>query len=129
MKTHAEHFWQQPHIEDPSHETPTKLYGPIALSSTTDSPSEPLETSASNPLISKLNEVGSWIIKVSNPPLIGGISSIFFGIIPFLHHQFFDSSGVMSPIANSIDSIGNLYTALQMLVRKFIHSLGLPFSI
>ncbi|WVF68279.1 hypothetical protein IAT40_003044 [Kwoniella sp. CBS 6097] len=50
-----------------------------------------------------------------NPPMYGGLAAIIFGVIPFTHRWLFEK-GWLSPFSESIDKIGKLYAALQMLV-------------
>ncbi|OCF41258.1 endoplasmic reticulum protein [Kwoniella heveanensis CBS 569] len=78
------------------------------------------------PLLDQVKTGGkrSWralkIVKKSvagfmNPPMYGGLAAITFGVIPFTHRWLFEK-GFLSPVSESIDKIGKLYAALQMLV-------------
>ncbi|OCF71832.1 hypothetical protein I204_07895 [Kwoniella mangroviensis CBS 8886] len=51
-----------------------------------------------------------------NPPMYGGLAAIVAGLIPFLHNWLFKKGAWLSPLSDSIDKIGKLYAALQMLV-------------
>nr|XP_018263817.1 uncharacterized protein I303_03690 [Kwoniella dejecticola CBS 10117]OBR85975.1 hypothetical protein I303_03690 [Kwoniella dejecticola CBS 10117] len=79
------------------------------------------------PLLDQARERGKkgWKILVilknslagfMNPPMYGGLAAILAGVIPFLHSWLFDKGAWLSPFAESIEKIGKLYAALQMLV-------------
>lgn len=51
-----------------------------------------------------------------NPPMWGGLAAVVAGLIPFLRHALFDTTGWLSPLAQSIEKLGKLYTVLQMFV-------------
>lgn len=88
MITHERNFW---------HEVAHTNYGAISL--TIDNPD--LEDNLNKSIQSKLTiyskKIKTFLIQFSNPPLVGGVSAVFFGIIPFLHHQFFDPAGLLTP--------------------------------
>ncbi|KAM0751651.1 hypothetical protein T439DRAFT_324841 [Meredithblackwellia eburnea MCA 4105] len=112
MQTHKEEFWAHPHLDDPHEEAPPKLFSQIRLP-VQDEPAEPTwKDKAKQGLYHALD----WVWVALNPPLIGGVLAVTFGIIPFFHHHLFDPSGWLTPIASSVASLGNLYTALQMAV-------------
>ncbi|KAI5478185.1 hypothetical protein MNV49_005352 [Pseudohyphozyma bogoriensis] len=113
MKTHKEIAFLHPHHDDPHHEPPPKL-GTIALP--TDSDDAQLVQGPESKFAGAVAKVKKWAAIALNPPLIGGFAAIFFGLIPWFHHQLFDNDGVLTPIADSVASVGNLYTALQMFV-------------
>ncbi|CAK5284263.1 unnamed protein product [Mycena citricolor] len=54
-------------------------------------------------------------LSVLNPPLLGGISAVFFGLIPWFNTALF-GSGILSPLSESINAVGKLFSALQMLI-------------
>ncbi|KAL7006329.1 hypothetical protein EMMF5_004215 [Cystobasidiomycetes sp. EMM_F5] len=52
-----------------------------------------------------------------NPPLIAGLLAIFFGVIPGTHKLLFEESGALnSSLTQSIKTVGDLYTGLQIFV-------------
>ncbi|KAM0786202.1 hypothetical protein ACM66B_007006 [Microbotryomycetes sp. NB124-2] len=57
-----------------------------------------------------------WIKDALNPPLIGGLLGITIGIVPWTHSAFFNQSSVLNTFTKSIETVGGLYTALQMFV-------------
>nr|GAT60367.1 dual specificity kinase 1 [Mycena chlorophos] len=59
--------------------------------------------------------LGIKAVRALNPPLIGGLLALVFGLVPWFHTQLF-GSGILSPVADSINTIGKLFGALQMLV-------------
>lgn len=95
MITHERHFWESPYVDDPNHDNTAK-YGTITLQ---DSESE--QTGQDTPFylraLSRLKRIGSSILGFLNPPLIGAGFAIIFGVVPFLHHQFFEPSGIFTP--------------------------------
>ncbi|KAJ7212184.1 hypothetical protein GGX14DRAFT_447827 [Mycena pura] len=69
-----------------------------------------------------LKRTKHWIVRAINPPLMGGILAMVFGLIPWFHRELF-GSGILSPISDSINNIGKLFSALQMLVvGSHLHS-------
>lgn len=58
------------------------------------------------------SKVGAYV----NPPMWGGLAAVVVGLIPFLRHALFDTTGLLSPLAQSIEKLGKLYTVLQMFV-------------
>ncbi|KAJ7147494.1 membrane transport protein-domain-containing protein [Mycena crocata] len=56
-----------------------------------------------------------WAVRAINPPLRGGILAVCFGLIPWFHRELF-GPGILSPISDSINNVGKLFSALQMLV-------------
>ncbi|KAJ7095935.1 membrane transport protein-domain-containing protein [Mycena belliarum] len=65
--------------------------------------------------LSSLNRAKEWIINAMNPPLTGGILAVAFGMIPWFHRELF-GPGVLSPLSDSLNNVGKLFSALQMLV-------------
>ncbi|KAJ9118171.1 hypothetical protein QFC22_004075 [Naganishia vaughanmartiniae] len=57
-------------------------------------------------------KIGEYV----NPPMLGGGLAIILGLIPFMRHALFDNTGLLSPLADSVDRLGSLYTVLQMFV-------------
>ncbi|KAF7314196.1 Dual specificity kinase 1 [Mycena kentingensis (nom. inval.)] len=57
----------------------------------------------------------SAIIRVLNPPLAGGLLALVFGLVPWIRTALF-GTGFLSPIADSINNVGRLFSASQMLV-------------
>ncbi|KAJ7505390.1 hypothetical protein B0H11DRAFT_1708938, partial [Mycena galericulata] len=66
-------------------------------------------------IMSGLKTVKDWIVLAANPPLVGGLLAVIFGVIPWFHTELF-GSGFLSPISNSISNVGNLFSAMQMLI-------------
>ncbi|KAJ7254388.1 hypothetical protein B0H12DRAFT_1184130 [Mycena haematopus] len=62
-----------------------------------------------------LKRAKDWIVSAMNPPLLGGILAVCFGLIPWFHTELF-GSGVLSPLYDSINNVGKLFSALQMMV-------------
>nr|XP_019013558.1 uncharacterized protein I206_01628 [Kwoniella pini CBS 10737]OCF52339.1 hypothetical protein I206_01628 [Kwoniella pini CBS 10737] len=88
---------------------------------------EPYSDDENAPLLDQAREGGKkgWkILKIvknclagfMNPPMYGGIAAILAGVIPFLHNWLFTKGAWLSPFSDSIEKIGKLYAALQMLV-------------
>ncbi|KAF7299077.1 Dual specificity kinase 1 [Mycena indigotica] len=75
---------------------------------------EPLPSSFRQRLEATPHSIKS-IVRILNPPLAGGLLALIFGLIPWFHANLF-GTGVLSPIADSINTIGKLFSALQMLV-------------
>lgn len=79
MQTHTQAFHLDPRSDDPLHGTIPK---PVV----------------SGPSIGqKLVRSVKWLGQALNPPLIGGLAAMFFGVIPFTQDQLFTSSGWLSP--------------------------------
>ncbi|WVR08009.1 hypothetical protein IAU60_005053 [Kwoniella sp. DSM 27419] len=58
-----------------------------------------------------LRIMGSTFAGFMNPPMYGGLAAVVFGVIPFTHRWLFEKG-----LSESIEKIGKLYAALQMLV-------------
>ncbi|KAF8583386.1 hypothetical protein K439DRAFT_59872 [Ramaria rubella] len=55
--------------------------------------------------------------KLLNPPLLAAVVAIFVGIIPALHQMFLNKDGAFTgSLTQSIQRLGNVYTAVQILV-------------
>ncbi|KAF8208866.1 hypothetical protein K438DRAFT_1813035 [Mycena galopus ATCC 62051] len=65
-------------------------------------------------IIASLKRAKDWIVSAMNPPLVGGILAVCFGLIPWFHTELF-GSGILSPLADSINNVGKLFSALQMM--------------
>ncbi|KAJ6619461.1 membrane transport protein-domain-containing protein [Mycena sp. CBHHK59/15] len=112
MKSHESKVFHSYH-DDTHDENVLPEIGHIALPMEEEESAEP--PSATQRLIKHLKGAKDWILRALNPPLIGGLLAIFFGLIPFFHKGLF-GSGWLSPIANSVRNVGKLFSALQMLV-------------
>ncbi|KAJ7794164.1 auxin efflux carrier [Mycena olivaceomarginata] len=66
-------------------------------------------------IIANARRIKDWIVSAMNPPLVGGILAVCFGLIPWFHTEFF-GAGVLSPISDSINNVGKLFSALQMMI-------------
>ncbi|KAF7365285.1 Dual specificity kinase 1 [Mycena venus] len=66
-------------------------------------------------IIASLKRAKDWIVSAMNPPLMGGILAVCFGIIPWFHTELF-GAGVLSPISDSINNVGKLFSAMQMMI-------------
>lgn len=93
MKTHREVFWAHPHHDDPEVE-PSVQIGQIRLPETVEEAPEPSKGAKMQRILGK---AFTFVTVALNPPLIGGILAIFFGIIPWLHRQLFTTAGWLSP--------------------------------
>ncbi|KAJ7645428.1 membrane transport protein-domain-containing protein [Mycena polygramma] len=112
MKTHESKTWFQSYHDYPSDENLLPEIGAIVL------PDEERVTEAprkTDRILIRLKRAKDWIVSAINPPLFGGIMAICFGIIPWFHRELF-GSGILSPISDSINNIGKLFSALQMLM-------------
>jgi hypothetical protein len=47
-------------------------------------------------IIANARRIKDWIVSAMNPPLVGGILAVCFGLIPWFHTEFF-GAGVLSP--------------------------------
>jgi len=115
MKAHESKVSQWFHsYHDHTHEDENLLpeIGPIALQDE-EQPIEPPRIQ--DRIISSLKTVKDWIVLAVNPPLVGGILAVCFGLIPWFHRELF-GPGILSPISDSINNVGKLFSALQMLV-------------
>ncbi|WOO80684.1 putative transporter [Vanrija pseudolonga] len=54
--------------------------------------------------------------EIMNPPLAGGLTAAFFGVVPFLHKWFFTDDSLLAPLTMSFHNLGQLYAVLQMFV-------------
>ncbi|KAJ7288387.1 membrane transport protein-domain-containing protein [Mycena rebaudengoi] len=111
MKTHDSKNWFSSYHDD-THDSEELLpeRGQIAL---TDEPTD--LPSHRQRVVNALKSVKDWIVLALNPPLIGGLLALSFGLIPWFHRELF-GSGILSPISDSVNNIGKLFSALQMLV-------------
>ncbi|KAL8291781.1 hypothetical protein RQP46_002039 [Phenoliferia psychrophenolica] len=117
MKTHRESFWAHPHHDDPDHEPALLISGSsIRLPETESDAGISGDPTKREKIQQALQKAQTFVVVALNPPLIGGFLAIFFGIIPWFHRQLFNSSGWLTPVADSVANVGNLYTALQMFV-------------
>lgn len=64
----------------------------------------------------KVGTVWGKINGFMNPPMWGGLLAIVSGLIPFLRTALFSNQGILSPFEQSVDNLGQLYTALQTLI-------------
>ncbi|ORY72931.1 hypothetical protein BCR35DRAFT_307471 [Leucosporidium creatinivorum] len=115
MSTHKDVVFLHPHADDPS--TPPDE-GAIRLPETTeDDEVEPAKPHGFGEKVAAgAKAAWHWTVTCLNPPLVGGLAGIILGVIPWTQYELFDGDGWLSPIAQSIKSVGALYTALQMLV-------------
>ncbi|KAJ7784635.1 hypothetical protein B0H16DRAFT_304755, partial [Mycena metata] len=111
IKTHSK-AWYQSYHDHPEDENFIPQIGDIALLEEADATAPP---SLKDKIISVLQRVKNWIVDAINPPLTGGILALAFGLIPWFHKELF-GSGILSPISDSINNVGKLFSALQMLV-------------
>jgi hypothetical protein len=131
MKTHESKAWFKSYHDDTEDENLLQESGAIAL---------PNDVQATEPprirhkIIGSLKRTKDWIVSAINPPLLGGILAVCFGLIPWFHTELF-GSGILSPyvcdrypsdtissgfrvrISDSINNVGKLFSALQMLIR------------
>jgi predicted permease len=116
MVNHDHVLWMAPHRDDPAHrDTPKSGDNQIRLPVDNQEPDDSKKTVGQKAL--KAAQLGWHYLSVAlNPPLVGGLAAIAFGLIPFAQSQLFSSSGWLSPIADAIKNIGGLYTVMQMLV-------------
>ena len=65
---------------------------------------------------SKVGTVGRKIAGALNPPLVGGLLAITFGLIPPFRHVVFEKgwAGWVDPLTQAISKLGALFTGLQM---------------
>ncbi|KAJ7175791.1 auxin efflux carrier [Mycena filopes] len=111
MKTHSK-AWFQSYHDHPEDENFIPAIGDIALLEEDDVTEPP---SLKDKILASLQRAKNWMADAINPPLIGGLLALSFGLIPWTHTQFF-GSGILSPISDSINNVGKLFSALQMLV-------------
>ncbi|KAF7291578.1 Dual specificity kinase 1 [Mycena chlorophos] len=107
MKAHEPDAWTNDGLED---DRLLPEGGRISLPET--------ETPGSHPprhYIRTTVHLGIKAVRALNPPLIGGLLALVFGLVPWFHTQLF-GSGILSPVADSINTIGKLFGASQMLV-------------
>lgn len=66
----------------------------------------------------KMGKIGKVTAGALNPPLVGGLLAIAFGMIPFTRGVVFEKGwgGWVDPVTQSIKKLGGLFTALQMYV-------------
>lgn len=64
----------------------------------------------------KLRWLAGKLNGFMNPPMWGGLLAIVSGMIPFLRTALFNNKGLLSPFEQSVDNLGQLYTALQTLI-------------
>jgi len=111
MKAQPPKVWFQSYHEDVEEEDPLLPEGRnIALPI-----EEPRSRRIRHKIIASLKRTKDWIVSAMNPPLMGGILAICFGLIPWFHTELF-GSGILSPISDSINNVGKLFSALQMLI-------------
>lgn len=97
MKTHKEIVWAHPHHDDPDLDVaPIFGRGQIRLPETDDEESL-LPPTKEDKLQSVLQTAQTWVLAILNPPLLGGFSAVFFGLVPWFHRQLFESSGWLTP--------------------------------
>ncbi|KAJ6508888.1 hypothetical protein C8R45DRAFT_969177 [Mycena sanguinolenta] len=65
-------------------------------------------------IMANLKRAKDWILAALNPPLLGGILAVCFGLIPWFHTELF-GPGVLSPLYDSINNVGKLFSAMQMM--------------
>lgn len=92
MKTHSK-AWYQSYHDHPEDENFIPQIGDIALLEE-DGVTEP--PSLKDKIISSLQRTKDWIVSAINPPLMGGILALTFGLIPWFHKELF-GSGFLSP--------------------------------
>ncbi|KAK4704331.1 hypothetical protein P7C70_g1885, partial [Phenoliferia sp. Uapishka_3] len=108
MKAHEEVVWAHPHEDDPLVQPSDRTVGQIRLPESESDNAEPAKESKLKGAIKKARR---FLTVALNPPLIGGLLALFFGIIPWLHQQLFTTAGWLTPIADSIANVGNLCTS------------------
>ncbi|KAJ7505388.1 auxin efflux carrier [Mycena galericulata] len=111
MKAHPSETWFHSYHDDTSENSLPEI-GQIALPEEEETTEPP---SVKQKIVAGLKTIKDWIVLVINPPLMGGLLAIIFGIIPWFHTELF-GSGTLSPISGSISNVGKLFSALQMLV-------------
>jgi hypothetical protein len=94
MKTHQSKWFQtyHDHHEHTEEEHLLPEAGQIALPP--DEDAEP--PTVKDRVISALKTVKDWIVLAINPPLMGGILAVGFGLIPWFHRELF-GAGWLSP--------------------------------
>ncbi|KAJ6584891.1 auxin efflux carrier [Mycena capillaripes] len=112
MKTHESKTWFRSYHDYPSDENLIPEIGALVLPPDDQTPEPP---KLQNRIISSLKSAKDWIVSAINPPLLGGILAVCFGLIPWFHKELF-GSGILSPISESINNVGKLFSALQMLI-------------
>lgn len=93
MITHERHFWESPYFKTSANAI---QYGTIRLEDPESGISEQ-DTSFYSKALSYFKKVSSSLSAFLNPPLIGSVVPIVCGVIPFLHHQLFEPSGILTP--------------------------------
>ncbi|KAF5373197.1 hypothetical protein D9757_010555 [Collybiopsis confluens] len=78
------------------------------------------------PLLAKRTQVratnwarltGHFLLQFWNPTFIGACIGIFAGLVPVLHHHFFDQGGIfLAWLTVSLKNLGNLFASLQVVV-------------
>ncbi|KAJ7640543.1 membrane transport protein-domain-containing protein [Mycena rosella] len=112
MKTHESKVWfssYHEHYTEDEQLLPETGPGEITL----DDDQEP--PTVKDRIIAGLKSAQDWIVLAINPPLMGGLLAVGFGLIPWFHRELF-GPGILSPISDSISNVGKLFSALQMLV-------------
>ncbi|KAJ7640540.1 membrane transport protein-domain-containing protein [Mycena rosella] len=112
MKTHESKVWfssYHDHYTEDEQLLPETGPGEITL----DDDQEP--PTVKDRIIAGLKSAQDWIVLAINPPLMGGLLAVGFGLIPWFHRELF-GPGILSPISDSISNVGKLFSALQMLV-------------
>lgn len=79
---------------------------------------------------SRAGAVAKTVGGALNPPLVGGLLAIFFGMVPFLRGIVFEKGlgGWVDPVTQSLSKLGGLFSVLQMCV-PLLPSLPLPPSV
>lgn len=94
-RSHKDVVLLRPHEDDPRtpHEEGTiRLPEPAE-----DEEIDPELKTSRDKLVAGARSAWSWIRACLNPPLLGGIAGVFFGVIPWTNHQLFDGEGWLSP--------------------------------
>jgi len=77
----------------------------------------PSQLSPSEQRTEKMKKIGAKVKDFFNPPLVAGLLAITFGLISPLRRTLFEEGGALNAsVAQSLISLGKLYTALQIFV-------------
>ncbi|SGZ32153.1 BQ5605_C043g12095 [Microbotryum silenes-dioicae] len=76
----------------------------------------PVWTRVTHRLGKSLRKASTALTGFLNSPLLGVVAACFFGLISWFHHHLFDKGGWLTPLSDTINNVGNLYTVLQMFI-------------
>jgi predicted permease len=111
---HLSHKKDETEIANPSSPGPPESNDPelqpLLAEESTRSQSDKEQTK------STVQKVWNGIQSVLNPPMIGGLTAVIFGVIPFLRNLILVKDAPLSTIFDSINILGKLYTGLQAFV-------------